>query len=141
MENSTIKRNKALYSAIKAAFTAKVSDVSLINLKKVSSITDYFLLGTCQSEAQMRAMSNNIRKTLSREGVKVIRWDYEPGVHWCVLDYGDFIIHLFEKTAREYYSLERLWADTDIKNLKPEDFNLQIDDTPDIEEDNDDEYL
>jgi ribosome-associated protein len=59
------------------------------------------------------------------------------GVRWAVLDYGDFIIHLFEKAARGYYSLERLWGDAKSAHLKPEDFVLP-DSKDDGEEEDDD---
>jgi ribosome-associated protein len=65
---------------------------------------------------------HHVYRVLSRDGIKALRSEYHTGVRWAVLDYGDLIIHLFEKDTRNYYSLERLWADAKSTRLKPEDY-------------------
>jgi len=108
-------------------FSRKVEDLALIDLRGISSLTDYYLIGTCKNESQMRAILGVTRRSLSREGAKAIRSEYVPGVRWAVLDFGDLILHLFEKQARAYYSLERLWGDAPIEYLRPEDYVLPDD--------------
>ncbi len=115
----------ALDIADKAAavlFARKAEDAVLLDLRGLSTLTDYYLICTCQNEAHMRALLNAIYRALSRESTKALRSEYLPGVRWAVLDYGDLIIHLFEKNTRGYYSLERLWGDAKSKHLKPEDY-------------------
>ena len=97
---------------------------ALLDLRGLSSLTDYYLICTCQNEAQMRAALGAAQRALSREGVKALRSEYMPGVRWAVLDYGEFIIHIFEKQTRNYYSLERLWGDAKSMYLKAEDYAL-----------------
>ena len=103
-------------------FSKKASEAVLLDLRGLSSLTDFYLICTCQNEAQMRAIMNHVLRTLSRDGHKALRSEYHSGVRWAVLDYGDLIVHLFEKETRNYYSLERLWADAKAVKLKPEDY-------------------
>ena len=115
-------------------FAKKVDDMVLLDLRGLSSLTDFYLICTCQNEAQMRAVLNHTAKALSRQGVKSLRSEYHMGVRWAVLDYGDIIIHLFEKDTRSYYSLERLWADAKATKLKAEDYVTHEEETADDED-------
>ena len=127
----------ALVLAEKAAtylFSKKVEDAVLLDLRGLSSLTDFYLICTCQNEAQMRAVLHNTAKTLSRDGIKALRSEYHSGVRWAVLDYGDIIIHLFEKDTRSYYSLERLWADAKATKLKAEDYVTHATETAEDED-------
>ena len=122
-KSKTVVEPQAL--AAKAAallFAKKADDLVLLDLRGLSSLTDYYLICTCQNEAQMRAVLHGTSKALSKEGIKPLRSEYHGGVRWAVLDYGDIIIHLFEKETRSYYSLERLWADAKATKLKAEDY-------------------
>src|SRR3954469_2355959 len=78
-------------------FSKKAYDAVLLDLRGLSSLTDFYLICTCQNEAQMRALINHTARVLSRDGHKALRSEYHSGVRWAVLDYGDLIIHLFEK--------------------------------------------
>lgn len=128
----------ALALAHKAAallFAKKADKAVLLDLRGLSSLTDYYLICTCVNEAQMRGILNNVYRALSREGVKALRSEYHSGVRWAVLDYGDLIIHLFEKDTRNYYSLERLWADAKATELKAEDYATEEAETEAEDED------
>jgi ribosome-associated protein len=122
-KTKTVVEARAL--ADKAAsllFAKKAEDLVLLDLRGLSSLTDFYLICTCQNEAQMRGVLHGVAKALSKEGIKALRSEYHGGVRWAVLDYGDLIIHLFEKDTRSYYSLERLWADAKATRLKAEDY-------------------
>ncbi len=114
----------ALNLSASILFSKKTEDLVLLDLHELSTLTDYYLIGTCQNEAQMRALMTAVQRALSKEGVKSLRSEYMSGVRWAVLDYGDFIIHIFEKKTRSYYSLERLWGDAKSTHLKAEDYAL-----------------
>lgn len=116
-------------------FSKKVEEAVLLDLRGLSSLTDYYLICTCANEVQMRAVLHYTAKMLSREGVKALRTELHSGVKWAVLDYGDLIIHLFEKETRNYYSLERLWADAKATKLKAEDYVIHQEETEDEDED------
>ena len=103
-------------------FAKKADDLVLLDLRGLSSLTDYYLICTCQNEAQMRAVLHGTSKALSKEGIKPLRSEYHGGVRWAVLDYGGIIIHLFEKETRRSSSLERLWVDAKATKLKAEDY-------------------
>jgi ribosome-associated protein len=106
---------------VEQLFTYKVIDPVLIDLRNVKSVLDdYLVICTCRSESQMRAIFNNVRKVLKKQNIKEVRMDCPPGVRWGVLECGFIVLHLFEKTTRNFYSLERLWADADIIRLTPE---------------------
>jgi ribosome-associated protein len=123
--SKTVKTLSIPETARKAAavvFSKKAEEVVLLDLRGLSTLTDYYLICTCQNEAQMRALKNAVVRSLSREGLKALRAEYMPGVRWAVIDYGDLIIHLFEKQTRGYYSLERLWGDAKSAQLQPEDY-------------------
>lgn len=116
-------------------FSKKAEEAVLLDLRGLSSLTDFYLICTCSNEAQMRGILNTVYRALSREGVKALRSEYHSGVRWAVLDYGDLIIHLFEKDTRNYYSLERLWADAKATKLKPEDYATEEEETETEDED------
>jgi ribosome-associated protein len=131
----------ALDAAHKAAavlFSKKAEDVVLMDLRGLSTVADYYLIATCQNEPQMRSILGTVQRALSREGIKSLRSEYMSGVRWAVVDYGDMILHLFEKQTRGYYSLERLWADAPSTVLKAADYALAPDgDQEDADEDGD----
>ena len=112
----------AVRLAATVLFSKKAEDVVLLDLRGLSALTDYYLICTCQNEAQMRATLNAVQRALSREGARALRSEYRAGVRWAVLDCGDLIVHIFEKQARAYYSLERLWGDAKATALKAEDY-------------------
>jgi ribosome-associated protein len=124
MVQKTAKALGAGEIARKAAavlFSKKAEDAVLLDLRGLSNLTDYFLICTCRNEPHMRAVLGAAARALSREGVKA-RSEYHPGARWAVLDFGDLIVHLFEKHTRGFYSLERLWGDAKSLRLRPEDF-------------------
>src|SRR4051812_22015839 len=123
------------HKAAGVLFSKKAIDAVLLDLRGLSSLTDYYLICTCQNESQMRAILNNTAKALSKEGHKALRSEYHSGVRWAVLDYGDLIIHLFEKDTRNYYSLERLWADAKATKLKADDYVTDQEAAEDEDED------
>jgi ribosome-associated protein len=134
-KTKTVEAEALAHKAAGFLFSKKAYDAVLLDLRGLSSLTDFYLICTCANEAQMRAILNNTYRVLSREGVKALRSDYHSGVRWAVLDYGDLIIHLFEKETRNYYSLERLWADAKVTKLKPEDYATEEEATEEEDED------
>ena len=131
----TLDAQALAHKAAAFLFSKKAEEAVLLDLRGLSSLTDYYLICTCTNEAQMRGILNSVYRVLSKEGVKALRSEYHSGVRWAVLDYGDLIIHLFEKDTRNYYSLERLWADAKATKLNPEDYVTEEEKTEDEDED------
>jgi len=89
----------------------KALDILLINMKKMSGVCNYFVIASGTSTTHVRAISDNIIKRLAELGQKSWHVEGEREASWILLDYGDVVAHIFLEDKREYYSLERLWAD------------------------------
>jgi ribosome-associated protein len=88
----------------------KAIDVVVLDMRDVSSITDYFLICSGGSERQVRAIADAVDEESGALGLASLGVEgYREG-HWILIDYGDVIVHVFLQETREYYDLERLWA-------------------------------
>jgi len=113
--------NSYLKKAVETLFLHKAEDIVVINLKKFKTILDDFLIiCTCQSEVQMRAILRKCESAMKSEGLKQTKIEYSIGVKWGILKSDEFILHVFENETRNYYSLERLWAEATVIELKPD---------------------
>ena len=97
--------------AIRAASDKKARDIAVVDVGQFLSITDHFLICSAPSERQVRTISDEIEQVLSKEKRKPIRREGSPEGGWILLDYGDFVVHVFSDEMRTYYDLERLWKD------------------------------
>lgn len=98
-------------------FEKKGSNVKLINLIGVSTIADYFILCSGDSDTQVKAISDNIEKSLRDEGIKIWHKEGYSNLNWVLLDYVDVVVHIFKPETREFYNLEKLWGDAEISEL------------------------
>jgi len=99
-------------AAASEAHDRKASDILLLDLRGLTSATDWFVLATGESDVQVRSIAERIEERLRAEhGTKP--WHVEGLQHprWVLLDYVDFVVHVFHRETRDYYQLERLWAD------------------------------
>jgi ribosome-associated protein len=101
----------SLKIAVNAADDKKASDLVILDISKIASFATYFLLCTGDSSRQMQAIADEIEKRLRAQGVRPSHLEGYQNSEWILLDYGDLIVHIFSKTARVYYDLERLWRD------------------------------
>ena len=92
----------------------KAIDVTLINLKKITTLTDHFIICTSESDPQTRAIFNHIKDELIEDNIKPWRTEGYENLQWVVMDYINFVVHIFNKETREYYDFERLWGDAKI---------------------------
>ena len=95
--------------AAKAAECKKASDIRVLDLREVTSFTDYFVICTAANPRQGHAISDEIHKQLKDTGELPVSVEGYEQADWVLMDYGDFIVHIFSETARSYYDLERLW--------------------------------
>tara|TARA_Y100001970_G_scaffold48993_1_gene62130 strand:- start:127 stop:474 length:348 start_codon:yes stop_codon:yes gene_type:complete len=93
-------------------------DIKIIDLKGISSLTDYFIICSSDSDPQTRAITNHIKKDLSRDKVKPFQIEGLDYMDWILMDYFDIVIHIFKKETREFYDIERLWGDAKIETIK-----------------------
>ena len=90
----------------------KALDPIILDLRKVSGITDYMVICSAQSEPQLKAIANGIEKELKdSHGRRALAVDGFPTSQWIVMDYGDVMVHIFHEQKRGVYALEDLWSD------------------------------
>lgn len=90
---------------------ANCDDVVVIDVRGLSSVTDFLVLGSGASERQMRSVADDLNLLAKREGEKPFSADRGGSVGWTVVDFVDVVVHLFEPQPRAYYDLESLWSD------------------------------
>src|SRR3989442_5957928 len=98
-----------LSEAIEAALDKKAQDAVVLELGEVCSFTDYFLICTGTSTRHNQTIAEYIAEILKRQGVRPLHIEGHTEGEWILLDYVDFVIHIFSARAREFYDLERLW--------------------------------
>ena len=96
----------------------KAIDVTLIDVRKITPLTDYFILCTSESDPQTRAIFNHIKDTLLEKDIKPWKTEGYEYLQWVVMDYINFVVHIFNKDNRDYYDFERLWGDAKITKIK-----------------------
>lgn len=101
----------------------KAIDPVLLEVEKLSSITDYFLIASGNSIRQVQAITRHLKKRLDEENLKVYGSEGEQEGHWVLLDYNDVVIHIFYQPDRELYDLEGLWIEA--PRIEPDENGIQ----------------
>jgi ribosome-associated protein len=97
------------FMAVQAAANKKAETMKLLDLRHLSTFTDYFLICTGQSDRQVQAIADSIVIELKEDGFNPISVEgYREG-RWIVIDYGDMVVHVFLDALRDFYDLEQLW--------------------------------
>lgn len=99
------------HKAVQAAADKLATDILMLDLRQKCNFADYFVVCSGGSERQIKAILEEIDKTLTREGVPLLRREGTTDSGWVLLDFGDVIIHIFSPEWRAYYQIERVWAD------------------------------
>ena len=89
----------------------KAEDAVILNLRGVSTVADYFVICSGNSEPHLKAIADEIGRQLRDQGIRSRGLDGNPASRWIVMDYGDVMIHIFHPDLRERYGLEQLWGD------------------------------
>jgi ribosome-associated protein len=110
-KRATPRLPKELKLAIAAAADKKAEDVTLLDLRKASAFTDFFLICTGTNIRQVQAIADGIEDAVREAGAKPSLVEGYARGQWVLLDYFDFIVHIFMPQTREFYGLERLWGD------------------------------
>lgn len=105
-------------AAVGAMLEKKAAEVAVIDVRHVSGVADYFVIGTGDSDLQVRAVVEGVQERV-REHIGERPWKREGTEHnqWVVLDYVDVVVHVFDRERRAYYDLERLWGDAPIERV------------------------
>ncbi len=91
----------------------KAENIKVINIGELTVLADYFIIATGTSSTHVQSLAENLDEILANDGYKIHHKEGYRGGRWTLLDYYDIVIHLFSKEEREFYNLERLWADAD----------------------------
>jgi len=103
--------DERILTALEAAGEKKALEVTVLDLRGIASFTDYFLIASGTNLRQVQAIADEVVDQLKKQGTRAARVEgYRKG-EWVLVDYGDFIVHVFEDKARRFYDLERLWRD------------------------------
>jgi ribosome-associated protein len=98
-------------AAVKALDDKKASNIELLDVSDQTSLSDYFVIASCQSTVQVRACVDEVDEQLEELGyVPLHKEGYSTG-SWVLMDYGDVIVHVMQQEIREFYGIERLWDD------------------------------
>lgn len=92
----------------------KANDVVLLDLKGVTDMTDYFVIASGTSDTHVRAIGEHLISEMKKEGVRVHHVEGVQQGRWVLLDFVDFVVHIFHPTLRSFYQIERLWSDAEV---------------------------
>ena len=108
-----LSAKEVAYQVTKALDDKKGKDIRLLRIAEVSSLADYFLICTGTSNTHVKTLCDYAEYTLEQLGEPLLGREGHRGNAWELLDYGSIVVHVFTEEAREFYSLERLWADAE----------------------------
>src|SRR6266705_2144389 len=106
--------------ALSAAAEKKASDTTVLDLRGIASFTDFFVIATGANRRQVQAISDEVVEQLKRGGTRAARVEGYQTAECILIDYGDFVVHVFDEKARRFYDLERLWREAIRVDVSPE---------------------
>ena len=118
--------DERIWMALAAAAEKKAINMVVLDLREIASFTDYFIIANGTNERQVQAISDAVVETLKQAGSPVIRVEGYKTAEWILLDYGDFVMHIFGEKSRKFYDLERLWRESRRVEL-PSEFSNEVD--------------
>jgi len=98
-------------AAATAAADKKAADLVILDLREIASFTEYFLIGSGTNQRQVQAIADAVDERLRKDKKRPLHIEGYNAAEWILLDYGDFIVHVFSAPSRRFYDLERLWRD------------------------------
>lgn len=111
--SSTPALPKEIALGVAAALDKKALDLVVLDLRKSHAFTDYFIICTGANTRQVQAIADGIQSALGKKGTKPTLVEGEARAEWILVDYFDYIFHVFAPATREFYGLERLWGDAE----------------------------
>ena len=125
MKAKTSKLRQQVAAAIAAAEAKKAEDLTILEMDRTSpAFTDYFVIATGSNPRQIQAISDEVEQRLSKVGLHPAHIEGYNQADWVLLDYVDFVVHVFSQRARNFYNLERLWKSA--KQLAPSELQKPV---------------
>ncbi len=97
--------------AIGALEDKKAEDIRIIDISDISIVADYFIIANGNNASQVQAMTDNVKDVLGKAGFEMKQVEGYHTANWILMDFGDVIVHIFDKENRLFYNLERIWRD------------------------------
>ena len=113
-----MKTNQLAQRAAELAWEKKGNDIVILDVKKLTDVTDYFVIISGESEPHVKALSDYLEEKLEQEENKVWHREGYSNLNWVLLDYVDVVVHIFKDQTRQYYQLEKLWGDARIIRIE-----------------------
>lgn len=115
MTEAPVKDSRELaVLAAQAASSKQGSNITILDVGELIAITDYFVIVSGASERQLKTISEEVVRAAKDVGVRPVRQEGEPGARWLLIDFVDFVVHVFHEEEREFYRLENLWRDAPV---------------------------
>ncbi len=98
----------------------KAENIQLIDISEVSTVADYFIITNGTNVSQIQALSDNVEERLAIDGIRPRNIEGYNTANWILMDYNDFLVHIFDRESRNFYDLERIWRDgkaVDVQSL------------------------
>ncbi len=102
---------KLVKLVIHALEDKKAEDIRIIDISEISTIADYFIIAGGSNKSQIQALCDNVEEVLYKAGCELKQKEGYETANWVLMDFGDLIVHVFDKENRFLYDLERVWAD------------------------------
>lgn len=96
-----------------ALYDKKAENIDVLDIGKLSPVADYFIICTCNSTTQVRACTDEAEEKMAEAGYLPTHKEGYRGGDWILIDYGDIVVHVMKRDARDFYALERLWDDAE----------------------------
>ena len=107
-------------TAVRAAQEKQAKDIKILDLREITSFADYFIICSGANSRQIQTISDEIEVTLKKLGERANSIEGYTNAEWVLMDYGDYLIHIFTEKARVYYDLERLWREAKMVEVPAE---------------------
>lgn len=108
-----MESKQLMETVVKCMDSKKAGDIKVLDISKITTMADYFVICQGNSNTQMKAIADEVEEKLSENGVRPIGREGMATAYWILMDYSDVIVHIFSNESREFYSIENLWADAE----------------------------
>jgi len=105
-----MRLNKIQKSAVTALEDIKARDITVLDVRKLTSLYDTMIIATAESNRQVKALANHVREKLKESGVAIMGVEGEETGEWVLVDAGEIVVHIMQPEVRSYYNLEELWG-------------------------------
>lgn len=122
-----------------SALTKKASNIAIMDLRKLTTMTDFFVICSADSDTQVKAIADAIREGAREVGESVWKNEGYSDASWILLDYVNVVAHVFHKQTRDFYNLEKLWGDAKVEYVTDNGSDVKPSSSRRIEEEEDDD--